>query len=36
MIDTEPRQSIFSALIAFVHPKSTGDAMDELKQRPNL
>ena len=33
MIDTEPKLGAGGSLIAFVHPKSTGGVLVELKQR---
>lgn len=33
MIDTEPRQGAHGAMIAFVHPKSTGGVLVELAQK---
>ena len=33
MIDTEPRRGAHNSIIAFVHPKSTGGILVELKQR---
>ena len=33
MIDTEPRNGAHGALIAFVHPKSTGGVLVELAQK---
>ena len=36
MIDTEPRKGAHGALIAFVHPKSTGGVLVELAQKSNL
>lgn len=33
MIDTEPRKGAHGALIAFVHPKSTGGVLVELAQK---
>ena len=33
MIDTTPRRGAHDSLIAFVHPKSTGGILVELKQR---
>ena len=35
MIDTEPRNGAHGALIAFVHPKSTGGVLVELAQKSN-
>jgi methylmalonyl-CoA/ethylmalonyl-CoA epimerase len=32
MIDTEPRRGAHGALIAFVHPSSSGGVLVELKQ----
>ena len=36
MIDTEPRNGAHGALIAFVHPKSTGGVLVELAQKSNV
>ena len=36
MIDTEPRKGAHDALIAFVHPKSTGGVLVELAQKSNF
>jgi methylmalonyl-CoA/ethylmalonyl-CoA epimerase len=36
MIDTEPRNGAHGALIAFVHPKSTGGVLVELAQKSSL
>tara|TARA_B000000565_G_scaffold107825_1_gene80823 strand:- start:491 stop:910 length:420 start_codon:yes stop_codon:yes gene_type:complete len=36
MIDTEPRKGAHGALIAFVHPKSTGGVLVELAQKSNF
>ena len=36
MIDTEPRKGAHGALIAFVHPKSTGGVLVELAQKSNV
>ena len=36
MIDTEPRNGGHGALIAFVHPKSTGGVLVELAQKSNF
>lgn len=33
MIDTEPRKGAHGAMIAFVHPKSTGGVLVELAQK---
>ena len=33
MIDTVPRMGAHRSMIAFVHPKSTGGILIELKQR---
>ena len=33
MIDTEPKRGAGGSIIAFVHPKSTGGVLVELKQR---
>jgi methylmalonyl-CoA/ethylmalonyl-CoA epimerase len=33
MIDSTPRKGAHDSLIAFVHPKSTGGILVELKQR---
>ena len=33
MIDTEPKQGAHGAMIAFVHPKSTGGVLVELAQK---
>ena len=33
MIDEKPRKGAHNSLIAFVHPKSTGGILIELKQR---
>ena len=33
MIDTIPRKGAHNSIIAFVHPKSTGGILVELKQR---
>ena len=33
MIDNEPRKGAHGALIAFVHPKSTGGVLVELAQK---
>jgi methylmalonyl-CoA/ethylmalonyl-CoA epimerase len=33
MIDTVPRKGAHDSIIAFVHPKSTGGLLIELKQR---
>ena len=33
MIDTEPKKGAHGALIAFVHPKSTGGVLVELAQK---
>ena len=35
MIDNEPRNGAHGALIAFVHPKSTGGVLVELAQKSN-
>ena len=35
MIDPEPRNGAHGALIAFVHPKSTGGVLVELAQKSN-
>ena len=36
MIDAEPRSGAHGALIAFVHPKSTGGVLVELAQKSNV
>ena len=36
MIDTTPRNGAHGALIAFVHPKSTGGVLVELAQKSNV
>ena len=36
MIDTEPHNGAHGALIAFVHPKSTGGVLVELAQKSNV
>mgnify|MGYP001273244484 CR=1 FL=1 len=36
MIDTEPRNGAHGALIAFVHPKSTGGVLVELAQKSSV
>ena len=36
MIDNEPRNGAHGALIAFVHPKSTGGVLVELAQKSNV
>jgi len=36
MIDTEPRKGAHGALIAFVHPKSTGGVLVELAQKSSV
>ena len=36
MIDTDPRNGAHGALIAFVHPKSTGGVLVELAQKSNV
>ena len=36
MIDSEPRSGAHGALIAFVHPKSTGGVLVELAQKSNV
>ena len=36
LIDTEPRNGAHGALIAFVHPKSTGGVLVELAQKSNV
>ena len=36
MIDAEPRNGAHGALIAFVHPKSTGGVLVELAQKSNV
>ena len=36
MIDTEPRNGAHGALIAFVHPKSTGGVLVELAQKSHV
>ena len=36
MIDTEPRNGAHGALIAFVHPKSTGGVLVELAQKSDV
>ncbi|MEC8609235.1 MAG: methylmalonyl-CoA epimerase, partial [Candidatus Thermoplasmatota archaeon] len=33
MIDTTPRKGAHDSIIAFIHPKSTGGILVELKQR---
>ena len=33
MIDETPRKGAHNSIIAFVHPKSTGGVLVELKQR---
>ena len=36
MIDNETRNGAHGALIAFVHPKSTGGVLVELAQKSNV
>ncbi len=36
MIDNEPRNGAHGALIAFVHPKSTGGVLVELAQKSEI
>ena len=36
MIDNEPRNGAHGALIAFVHPKSTGGVLVELAQKSDI
>ena len=33
MIDTQPKKGAHGAMIAFVHPKSTGGVLVELAQK---